>query len=704
MKSPCEPIDNSCATGPAATDEGSTSIGVASSVIARRLFIGKHLGARVAVLRRPYRKLGDHHAALAGWGNKPSGRLARTLASQSGLPCLLLEDGFLRSAGDGTDPQGLSLAVDDVGIYYDARGSSRLEQLISAGCPGEAFARTRRLIASWRAHRLSKYNHGRDSTHAFGDYVLVADQTRGDASVVGGLATPASFLAMLEAALDEHPHCTIVLKVHPDVFAGRKLGHFPTLSKGMAERVHIVGRHFHAPDLIEHAHAVYTVSSQLGFEALLWGRNVRTFGMPFYAGWGLTADVLPAPARRRAATLDDLAFAALIDYARYVDPETGSRCDVETVVEHLGLQRRMRARFPETIHAIGFSRWKKPIARAFFAGSDVKFVRHARAVPADTVALAVWGGKALDAKAARGRKVIRVEDGFVRSVGLGAHLVKPSSWVLDDVGLYYDATSVSRIEEILGHASFDRALLERAAALRKCVVGRRFSKYNLDGNAWRRPKTPRRVILVAGQVEGDASLTFGGVGIKTNYALLEAVRRDEPDAYIVYKPHPDVVAGLRDGHVSAHAAARLCDEVLENPSIIDVIREVDAVHVMTSLTGFEALLHDKPVTVYGLPFYAGWGLTSDRCEAPRRRRRISLDMLVAATLIVYPTYVSATTGRFTTPERTLVELDDARSNARRAAALRLRCPVALLRLAVNWRAWRIGAQKQKTLGRWIRYF
>jgi len=571
MKSPYELIDNCIDTRQAATDGASKSIGLTSSMIARRLFIGAHLGARVAVLRRPYRTLGEQYEAIAGWGNKPSGRLARDLAARSGLPCLLLEDGFLRSVGDGTDPQGLSLAVDDVGIYYDAHGPSRLEQLISTGCPADALARTRRLIASWRSHRLSKYNHGRDSTHAFGDYVLVADQTRSDASIAGALATPASFLAMLEAALDEHPRCTIVLKVHPDVFAGRKLGHFAALSKGMAERVHIVGRHFHAPDLIEQAHAVYTVSSQIGFEALLWHRAVRTFGMPFYAGWGLTADVLPAPARRRPATLDDLAFAALIDYARYVDPETGSRCEVETIVEHLGLQRRTRARFPETIHAIGFSRWKKPIARAFFAGSDVTFIRHARPVSADAVALAVWGRKPLDAKVALGRKVIRVEDGFLRSVGLGAHLVKPSSWVLDDIGLYYDATCVSRIEEILGHASFDQALLQRAAALRQCIVARRFSKYNLDGADWGRPETARRVILVVGQVEGDASLTFGGVDIKTNFALLEAVRRDEPDAYIVYKPHPDVVGGLRDGHVPAHAATRLCDEVLENQSIIDVI-------------------------------------------------------------------------------------------------------------------------------------
>ncbi|BBU31769.1 capsular polysaccharide export protein [Burkholderia sp. THE68] len=662
------------------------NIAVTSAGIVSRQFIDVHLGAPVDVLRRFRRDLAERYSAIAGWGNKRSGKLARELAGQSGLPCWLLEDGFLRSAGDGTDTQALSLAIDDIGIYYDARQSSRLEQLIATGCPHESLDRTRALIDAWRAHRLSKYNHARDCVIAQRDYVLVADQTNGDASIDGALATSDAFRKMLEAALDEHPGSKVILKVHPDVFAGRKAGHFDALTPGMASRVEVLGQHIHAPDLIEHAKAVYAVSSQIGFEALLWGRAVRTFGMPFYAGWGLSADALVPPERRRVVTLEDLVFAALVAYPRYVDPEQGVRCEVETAIEHIALQRRMRARFPETIHALGFSRWKKPIARAFFGGSDVKFVRHVRKIPAGAQALAVWGSKAVDtASPDVGRMLIRVEDGFVRSVGLGAALVKPSSWVLDDRGVYYDARAASRIEHILSHAQFDSALLERAARLRESIVARRLTKYNLGGTQWRRPASASRVVLVAGQVEGDASLTYGGVEIRTNLAFLEAVRREEPDAHIVYKPHPDVVAGLRPGAVPRHESSRLCDEVLHDHSIIDVIREVDAVHVMTSLAGFEALLHGKPVTAHGLPFYAGWGLTDDRHRVARRERRISLDMLVAATLILYPTYVSETTGRFTTPERILCELDARRSAGRGSPARNVWLDGAL-RLAARWRS------------------
>ena len=66
---------------------------------------------------------------------------------------------------------------------------------------------------------------------------------------------------------------------------------------------------------------------------------------------------------------------------------------------------------------------------------------------------------------------------------------------------------------------------------------------------------------------------------------------------------------------------------------------VDQVHCLTSLTGFEALLRGLPVTVWGSPFYAGWGLTADRgppFPPERRLRQLSIDGLVAACLILYP--------------------------------------------------------------------
>jgi len=253
---------------------------------------------------------------------------------------------------------------------------------------------------------------------------------------------------------------------------------------------------------------------------------------------------------------------------------------------------------------------------------------------------------------------------------LGAELVQPLSLVMDRVGIYYDATQPSELEEILQCADFDAALLTRAARLRERIVQAGLTKYNVGGDQWRRSTDAGRVILVPGQVECDASIRFGSPQIKTNLDLLKAVRAANPDAYVVYKPHPDVQAGLRLAGKGEGMASAYCDEIVFDVPMDQLLAQVDEVHVLTSLAGFEALLRGKPVATYGQPFYAGWGLTQDSYPIQRRTRRLSLDELVAGVLIVYPTYVSRVTGRFTTPERALEELLAWREEAATGMSLR----------------------------------
>lgn len=313
----------------------------------------------------------------------------------------------------------------------------------------------------------------------------------------------------------------------------------------------------------------------------------------------------------------------------------------------------------EPIYALDFSFWKRPYVRQFFPGRRVRFVASADAVRPGS-ALIVWGvrdaGMALPADV----RVLRLEDGFVRSVGLGADLIRPVSWVIDDLGIYYDATRPSRLEHILSEGVFDAALLQRAAALRERIVASGLTKYNVGAGGWQRPANGRRVILVPGQVETDASIAYGapeGVcAIRRNMDLLRAVRQANPEAWVVYKPHPDVLAGLRVKGLDEDAALQWCDEQVIDVPMGELLGKVDEVHVLTSLAGFEALLRGKAVTCYGQPFYAGWGLTADMAPLPRRMRRLALDELVAGALIEYPKYVSRTSGELTTPEQALDEL------------------------------------------------
>lgn len=602
-------------------------------------------------------------AAIIGWGLKGVALRARAAARRYGLPYLALEDGFLRSIAPGASEGPLTLCVDDIGIYYDAHAPSTLEVAIAAVRSAEQRQRGEALADAWRRARVSKYNHAREVAAPIdGPFALVVDQTFGDASIAYGMASAASFARMLEAALDEHPALPVLLKTHPDVVAGRKRAHFDALTPGQAARVTLLAANAHPPALLDAAAAVYVVTSQMGFEALIRGRPVRSFGMPFYAGWGLTEDELPAPVRRRTAhavQLGDLVHAALVDYLRCIDPETGERCEIERVIDWMGLQRRMRERFAPRVQAIGFSRWKQPIARAFLGGSSVRFVDAAEPL-APGESRAVWGrsdgGAARPTPQPEEDAPLHVEDGFLRSVGLGANLVRPLSWVIDRRGMYYDASAPSDLEALLQTLDFDDALRARARALREAIVAAGITKYNVDAGTWHRPQAADRVVLVPGQVENDASITWGTAAVRTNLGLLQAVREALPQAWIVYKPHPDVLAGKRPGHAEVEASRRWCDEIVTGVPIHRLYEQVDELHVLTSLAGFEALLRGLPVTCHGSPFFAGWGLTTDRLAQPRRTRRLTLDELVAGALIAYPTYVSRTTGAFTTPERTLYEL------------------------------------------------
>lgn len=323
---------------------------------------------------------------------------------------------------------------------------------------------------------------------------------------------------------------------------------------------------------------------------------------------------------------------------------------------------------------VGVSRWKRRrIARFLegdggppvFVGSPGRAVARAKACGGRVVAWETRMPRRLDEIcAAAGVPLLRMEDGFLRSVGLGAAFLPGASCVLDGRGIYYDPRRESDLEHILATATFDKALVARAAALREEVVALRLSKYNvgrpaaLDG-----VPTDRPVVLVPGQVEDDASVLLGSPGCRGNRALLEAARRRNPDAYLIFKPHPDVEAGLRRGRIPEDEVRRLADRVVADAPIVDLLERVDAVETMTSLAGFEALMRGVPTIVHGRPFYAGWGLTQDRDPPERRSRRLALDELVAGALILYPRYLDPLSGLRCPPEVLVRHLAAARDAA-----------------------------------------
>ena len=293
--------------------------------------------------------------------------------------------------------------------------------------------------------------------------------------------------------------------------------------------------------------------------------------------------------------------------------------------------------------------------RRCFPDAKVIFISDACEAPAEST-LAVWGMKSVEGRLASGVKILRLEDGFLRSVGLGADLTRPVSWVVDSRGIYFDASKESDLELFLAHYEFEPELLDRAAKLRERIVALGLTKYNVGDSNWRRPGSVQKVVLVPGQVESDDSIKYGAAGMHSNLELLQATRRDNPDSYIVYKPHPDVVAGMRASSTKEDDLSNWCDEVVNDAAMGDLLLKVDKVAVLTSLAGFEALLRNKAVTCYGKPFYSGWGLTLDVDARGRRVRDLSIDQLVAATLILYPVYLSRIRDALISPEEALDEL------------------------------------------------
>ncbi len=603
---------------------------------------------------------------IVGWGHKPTADKARRYAAEHGLPYIALEDGFLRSLDLGCKgAQPLSLVVDHTGIYYDAGEPSDLENLLNSSGweTPELMDSARRAMRDIIRHNLSKYNHAPDAPGwVWGETpvprVLVLDQTVGDASVSLGMAHEGCFQVMLGEALTAYPPSHVWVKTHPDVIAGKKHGYLADYAAGRGVRV--MATDCVPLSLLAGADVVYTATSQMGFEALMLGKEVHCFGMPFYAGWGLTRDSQTCSRRKRQRSLEEIFAAAYLLYARYVNPIRGERCDIYDAIGLLAEQRRQNER-NRCFHAcIGFRWWKRPYARGYLqsTGGETVFYRKTKRAVYDVWAkggeIVAWSSS-VDAALQRdcddkGIRLARMEDGFIRSVGLGSDFNWPYSLVVDRKGIYYDPSRPNELEDILNaipeHLDHT-ALLERAAALRALILDKGLTKYNIGFRAALPPELPRgkTIVLVPGQVEDDASVRCGGFGM-TNLDLLRAAREARPDAFIIYKPHPDVESGNRQGALPDTTTLQYADNILRDFPMGRLLPLVHEVHALTSQTGFEALLRGLRVVTYGGPFYAGWGLTEDRQTFPRRKARLTLDELVAGVLLLYPSYYDWQTGNF----------------------------------------------------------
>lgn len=501
------------------------------------------------------------------------------------------------------------------------------------------------------------------------------------------------------------------LRVPP--FPGAKLAHFVELNAGseaqpglveLVRRERVGGSYWAAQPDLPGGFVLVRCSAALDAAARLFpGRPIVLWDVDGGAQDGATVvsgECDPWHMLERAAALvaepDDevRCIAALLDVERYVydarraetrpdraraaellgamlpealeNPFTGEPMSAAEAVKLCGFWRWLIDSNRGIAGGLGFAFWKQPhVAPLLWDGTGpFSFLRDVSQLqPGSSVA--AWCAKTpaevLTDLKRRDIRLVEVEDGFLRSQGLGADCIPPLSITVDRLGAYFDPSRPSELEQLLEAGEFDPELLARAAELRRLVVAAGIAKYEQGRVLLDRPAGTRRHILVPGQVEDDRAVQLGGCGLTANIELLERVRQQAPDAYILYKPHPDVLAGHRRGTIAEKACLQFADEIVGQVPIASIIDMVDEVHVNTSLAGFEALLRSKSVTTYGVPFYAGWGLTRDLGPVPARRTaRRSIDELVAAALLLYPRYLDPVTGLPCPAEIIVARLSDGR--------------------------------------------
>ncbi|EDC4804369.1 capsular polysaccharide biosynthesis protein [Campylobacter jejuni] len=590
------------------------------------------------------------------------------LAKKYKAKFILLEDGFIRSLNLGVENSpSFSIVKDDIGVYYDATAPSKLENLLNTyEFKDEEIKQAKKAIELIKKYKISKYNNNLDIPD---DYfqkdekrVLIITQTANDASLEFGLSKDFKTVDMIKDAIKENPDSKIYIKIHPDVLSGKKQSDL--VINFLPKECILITENFNPIALLEFFDKVYTKTSGMGFEALIQECECICYGMPFYAGWGLTKDKLECKRRMQKRSLEEVFYAAYILYSEYFNSYLNQKSNIFDTIQTLAKYKDMEKVNSNRLFMLGFTLWKRHFIKPFFKAknNEIIFLNSIKSLVRyklkEDDKFFIWGRridynvlKTTLIKKAQDEnllhfipKISLVEDGFIRSISLGSDLTRPFSLIVDDKGLYIDPNKPSKLEELLQNEIFDENMLNRAKNIIKILLENRFSKYNglkhedLKINA----KIGQKIILIPAQVEDDASMILGGFGLST-LDLLKEVRSKNQDAYIIFKPHPDVLSGNRVGLKDETLILEFCDEIVKDCSIDSAIKIADEIHTITSTSGFDALLRAKKVFTYGMPFYAGWGLTKDKHKCERRTRKLSLEELVAGALITYPRYINPKT-------------------------------------------------------------
>ena len=244
--------------------------------------------------------------------------------------------------------QGMSFTIDDITAHFDGSLPSRLEQMINSDIvlEDDKVFRSNQLIKTIVEKKITKYNYQSIESKVYGNRdskVLIVDQAYGDYSVYKSGASEEVFYQMINDAIAENPESDILVKIHPDMIvnpnrAGAKNGGYFGNMQINHPNVIIIKDEINPYVIIEQVQSIYVCTSQLGFEGLMSGKKVYCYGVPFYAGWGLTIDrgnMEYLKRRIQKRSVEEVFWFAYIWYSRYYSPLKQNRCEIEDVLGEL---------------------------------------------------------------------------------------------------------------------------------------------------------------------------------------------------------------------------------------------------------------------------------------------------------------------------------------------------------------------------------
>lgn len=267
------------------------------------------------------------------------------LMNSFGKKPFIIEDGFIRSVGIGLSKEpALSITLCGDTAYYDSYNVSSFEKVLNSDrvFTDEELTKAKDTIRLITENHISKYNDsphlpvsiGRDSSRK----VLVVDQRYGDQSVFCAKANEKDFQRMLIEAIQDNPDADILIKRHPDAVKGEKGSYFSDKNVEFTrdiDNVYLIDYDIHPHQLLEIVDKVYVCSSGLGFEALLYNKEVICYGVPFYSNWGITTDKINEDRRVKNRSIEEVFYVSYIECSRYYSPHLHRVCSIEDCIKYI---------------------------------------------------------------------------------------------------------------------------------------------------------------------------------------------------------------------------------------------------------------------------------------------------------------------------------------------------------------------------------